>query len=218
MYGDSIVMIDSTYRGVAQKATFIDKVFGEWVTTPDSLLGGRTSRKRGSLRRRETSLLRFGTEFPVQNKIVSDKLAKSQNNKVTIKHWKTGEDVICTSSFEYAVVTKLNELKINFDWQIHFRLESLNRVYICDLFLPDENKYVEIKGRFVNEINKRKWEEFKKIYPNSELWKMKEVTRFAGISYYKMKLEFKKLFNEQKIKQSFGMQALAEKQGKLLKE
>lgn len=43
------------------------------------------------------------------------------------------------------------------------------KVYIPDCYLPIEDKWVEIKGRFLGDA-KEKWDWFHSTYPNSELW------------------------------------------------
>jgi hypothetical protein len=46
--------------------------------------------------------------------------------------------------------------------------------YRPDLFLINENKWIEIKGFFRNDA-KAKWDWFQSEHPNSELWDKKKL-------------------------------------------
>jgi hypothetical protein len=144
-----------------------------------------------------TCLSRFGTERPLQNQSVKDKaratcIAKygagnpSQNHDIGLKqsravntcvvlrHWYSNEDIVCVGSYERLVVEYLNSNRIDYLWQVQtFALppdESGNRAtYRPDLYLPDRNIWVEIKGFFRGDALD-KWEWFHANYPNSELW------------------------------------------------
>jgi len=48
------------------------------------------------------------------------------------------------------------------------------RTYRLDLYLIDEDKYVEIKGYFRKDAQE-KWDWFHKTHTNSELWNKKKL-------------------------------------------
>jgi len=119
---------------------------------------------------KQTCLERFGAECSMQNADVARRNAKSRNNSVTVYHWLTGQEIVCQGSFEVKVVEKLNNEKTNYVWQVPFTL-STNKVYICDIFLPDINLFVEIKGRWFDDA-KEKFELWRKEFPdlNVQIW------------------------------------------------
>lgn len=94
----------------------------------------------------------------------------TMNKKFIVKHWSSGEEVYCTGSWEYGTVLYLNQNKIDFIWQPWFELPNATR-YICDLYLIKENKYVEIKGRWLKDAQ-AKVLLFQTSYPNVkfEVW------------------------------------------------
>ncbi len=79
----------------------------------------------------------------------------------------------------------LNEQKTEYVWQpgkfavsknVYTTKTGRQSYYYPDLFLIDENKYIEIKGWLNrNPASKLKWEWFHETYPNSELWQYKEL-------------------------------------------
>ena len=121
-----------------------------------------------------TCLKKYGVENPSQVKKIQDKVAKSMNSSSTLNHWKTNEEIFCVGKYEYYVVQYLNNNKIDFIWKPLDYVCSNGRHYFVDMYLPEKNIYVEIKGRFFSDA-KLKWDEFTKSYPNSELWSKKEL-------------------------------------------
>ena len=131
---------------------------------------------------KQTNLERYGVGNVSNSKEISIKQAKSQNKSYTLIHWKTGEEVVCVGSYELRVVEFLNKNKIDYRWQSEifemiFKTELGNiKTYRPDLFLIEQNLWVEIKGYFRKDA-REKWDWFHEKYPNSELWdkfKLKE--------------------------------------------
>lgn len=121
-------------------------------------------------RTHETLKLKYGVENPMQVPEFRLKAAKTCNQITEIPHWKTGQTISCQGSYETKTVIWLNQNKINYIWQPGpFPYEG-NKTYTPDLYLPDQNIYVEIKGHWYDEEAKVKWEWFHKEYPNSEIW------------------------------------------------
>lgn len=202
-HGDEVKIDESTFKGLYHRAKFIHKKYGEWWAIPNNVIKLGSSHPAGGRDRIErTCLKKFGTKNAIQNKDIFVKAQKSLWRAVQLKHWKDNRAINCISSYEYAIVKKLNEDRINFDWQIKFILPD-DIVYFIDLYLPDDDLYVEIKGYFFSERNKMKWETFHKLYSNSEIWFEKEVTNFVGEKAHIIKKEFKKDWNE-KIKGNLG--------------
>lgn len=86
-------------------------------------------------------------------------------------------------SWESSVIDYLNNNKINYDWQpktfnipkeVYLTPKGNKATYRPDLFLIDEQKWVEIKGWFRDD-SQIKWDWFKSEYPNSELWDQKKL-------------------------------------------
>lgn len=96
------------------------------------------------------------------------KAAKTANRSYIRYHWKTNQELVCRGSWEPKVVDYLNEKNINFNWQIPINLPN-GRLYIVDLYLPDQDIWVEIKG-YSRESFQKKWIVFQEMYPNSVIW------------------------------------------------
>lgn len=102
------------------------------------------------------------------------KRSKSANNSYILHHWKTGEELVCQASWEKKVVEYLNKNKINFRWQPRSFNMPDGKKYYPDMYLHSTKKWVEIKGYFRKDA-KEKWDWFKTIKPNSELWNKQKL-------------------------------------------
>lgn len=129
---------------------------------------------------KQTNLKKYGVEYPFQSKDIQSKIAFSQQNKIIKYHWRDGRQLICQASWEPKVVDWLNKNQIDFLWQLidfePFEMPN-GKMYRPDLFLIEQNKWIEIKGWFRRDA-KEKWDWFHSQYPNSELWnepKLKEM-------------------------------------------
>jgi len=124
---------------------------------------------------RKNNIKKYGVEYPAQDADIALKTAKSQKNSYILYHWKTGEEVVCTASYEKKVVEYLNRNKTDFKWQhrvFHMCLSSGKKTtYRPDLYLVGKRApWVEIKGYFRGDA-KEKWDIFhSQIKSNSELW------------------------------------------------
>ncbi len=67
------------------------------------------------------------------------------------------------------MVDYLNSNKIDFLWQPKTFKMPNGKTYRPDLFLVNENKWIEIKG-YMRPKSKIKWDWFLTQHPNSELW------------------------------------------------
>ena len=166
IHGTRVHLKEETYGlHTRQKATFVDEKFGEWKATPASVLEGRGHPKGSSEKACKTMKL-----FTPQN------------------HWRTNEICFSQSGYEFAVLTWLNENRIDFDWQIPFEMDELlpvkkiSRIYTIDLFMKDgpfAQTFVEIKGTWSrkkdNDSGLRKWLWFQQKFPNSRLWMKNEL-------------------------------------------
>lgn len=178
-----IRIVWDSWKGVREKAIFIHEIYGEFLASPDNILRGRSHPKGKMDRIKKTHIQRYGVEFPSQNKEIALKAAKSANDSVTLRHWKTTQEIVCRASYEIATVNYLNNNKIEYFWQPKIFETPLltpkgNKATYCpDLFLINENKWIEIKGWFRSDALE-KWNWFKSQYPNSDLWdkkKLKEI-------------------------------------------
>ena len=132
-------------------------------------------------KREETCLEKYGVRNVSQNVEIQKKQTGSMNDVECVNHWKTKRKLQCRGAFEKLTVEFWNRNNVDFEWQIPFKMPS-GRVYIVDAYLPEEDKYIEIKGRFLKNVSKMKWEWFHEAYPNSELWTM-DVLIDKGIFY-----------------------------------
>lgn len=121
------------------------------------------------------NIKKYGVRYPAQNKEIALKTAKSQKNSYILKHWKTGDEVVCVASYEKKVVEYLNKNKIDYKWQHKvFKMtisSGKQTTYRPDLYIVGKKKpWIEIKGYFRDDA-KEKWDIFyNNIKPNSELW------------------------------------------------
>ena len=170
-------IIESTYKMVSQKAVFMDVDFGKWECLVNSVLQGSGHPNRKNEKSEKTCLQRYGVKNASQDPVKALKAAKKTNEKYIRKHWKTGEELVCQASWEPKVVEYLNAHSIDFLWQPKvFQLPN-GQTYRPDLFLINENKWIEIKG-LMRPKSQIKWDLFKIQFPTAELWnknKLKEL-------------------------------------------
>jgi hypothetical protein len=133
---------------------------------------------------KNTNLEKYGVEYPGQNKEIAMKQALSSNNSGTVLHWKTREELVWKGSYERTVLQYLNQNQIDFQWQPEvFKTPILTSkdnksTFRPDLFLTEENKWIEIKGFFRKDAEE-KWNWFKSIYPTAELWDKKKLKQLG---------------------------------------
>lgn len=185
-YGDLIKIKEETYQGMKVNCTFIDKDYGEWTTNPQCVIYQNSSHpQRSELKRCETNIKNNGVPYPAQNSVIALKQAISANKIVILKHWENNQEIGCHASWEKNVVLWLNENKIKFIWKpkkfnMPFKTKhGYFKTYEPDLYLPEKDLWVEIKG-YKRPKNMEKWEWFHKEHPNSELWDRKKL-RDLGI-------------------------------------
>lgn len=138
-------------------------------------------------RRRKTCLERYGVVYPTQSADIALKGAKSSAKTIMRYHWKTNEELFCIGGWESKVVDYLNTNKINYEWQpktfsipkkIYLTPKGNKVTYRPDLFLNDEQKWIEIKGWFRDDAQ-IKWDWFKSKHPTAELWDKKKLTEMG---------------------------------------
>ena len=158
--------INRSENNIKIKKTFLEKFHG-----------GPLSSEPVLAKFRKTCMQRYGADNCMKIKEIRLRAAKSANKITILKHWFSREDVCCQGSYEVAVVKWLNKNKIDFNWEPQTFLMPSGRTYTPDLYLPDQDLWVEIKGRFYDDA-KEKWDWFREMHPNSELWgknKLKEM-------------------------------------------
>lgn len=129
---------------------------------------------------RATNIKRYGVPYTSQCPEIARKIAQGvRANVFHLKHWLSNEDISCQGSYEKAVVEYLNRDKIDYLWQVQTFTMPSGKTYRPDLYLVEDDKWVEIKGYFWGDAL-YKWNWFKSEYPESELWN-KEVLKERGI-------------------------------------
>ena len=129
-----------------------------------------------------TCMSRYGVTVPCKNHDIATKSARNQTRSIKLTHWLTGGEIVCVGSYEVKVVEYLNANRIEYLWQPQtFKMPSNDngraKTYRPDLYLADQDTWVEIKGYFRKDAQE-KWEWFHSNYTNSELWdksKLKEL-------------------------------------------
>lgn len=106
--------------------------------------------------------------------LIMKRQLKASDNYIVI-HWKTQQVLQCRGFWEKSVIGWLNNNKIDFDWQIPFKLPD-GRTYIIDFFDKLRNTYVEIKGWWRDDA-KEKFDLFKNTNPDLiiEIWGKAEL-------------------------------------------
>lgn len=149
----NVTIKPETWSATHIHATFIDQEFGEWASMPYSVLAG-SSHPVSAMRNR----------------------ARNSKRTVGRVHWKTGETLCCTGSYEVAFVDWCNVRRIDFDWQVPFIMPNGKHRYYVDAYIKDGefvDTWIEIKGTWMRkgaEVSKAKWEWFHSAYPNSQIW------------------------------------------------
>lgn len=149
-------------------------------------------------RTKKTCVLKYGVENPSQVKEFNEKASKSMNNAYKLTHWKTNKEINCVGKYEACVVNYLNTNKIDYIWKPMIFTCSNGSKYFVDMYLPEKNIYVEIKGRFFNDAL-YKWNEFKQAHPNSELWSKSEL-KLIGIDDRILQYIVPKYIQENRLK------------------
>jgi hypothetical protein len=158
VHGDILRLDESTYVCTNSKARFVDSKYGEWWGLVTNAINGKQGHpERGRL-----------------------KGAKKLGHTYIKFHWKTGEELVCKGTWESKTVDFLNNRRINFKWQPKaFKTDIMTNcgnisTYHPDLYLEDEDKWVEIKG-WMRPLAKPKWDWFKTQFPTAELWDKKKL-------------------------------------------
>ena len=167
------------YKGAFEKYLWECSEGHRWQAKFNNIQQGQWCPECEQTRRENTCFLHNGVINPMKNPKILQKASKSSKNSYIFHHWKTGDEIICTASYEKRVVEYFNKNKIDFVWQLDFQMPD-GRVYIVDGYLPEKDIYIEIKG-YIRNFSREKWEWFRKEHPNSELWdkeKLKEMRIF----------------------------------------
>jgi len=129
--------------------------------------------------RKQTCLEKYGVDSPMKVKEFQDKCALSVNNSGVVYHWKTGEKLVWVGGYEFKVLKYLDMRQENYVWHPGPFTMPDGRTYTPDLYLEDQNLYVEIKGYHRGD-SEEKWNWFHKEHPNSEIWFEKDL-KLKGI-------------------------------------
>jgi hypothetical protein len=137
-------------------------------------------------KQKDTNVQRYGVTSPMHDPDIALRNAKSLNNHQIKYHWKTNEEIVCLGSYESKTVDYLNINKTNYEWQskifevpieIAVTEKGNPTTYRPDLYLPEQDVWVEIKG-YMRGDAQAKWDWFKSEHPTAQLWdkeKLKEI-------------------------------------------
>ena len=157
--GSGLILDKSSFKNYKEKLLIIHPIHGEWWTTYSNVINGNDHPLNRKENVKRTCRERYGCDWSAQNREVHLKQTQSGKRIYHRTHWKTGKEILCTGRYERNVVDMMNSMKIDFEWQIPFKMHD-GRVYICDMYVPKWNKYIEIKG-FFYKTGKEKWNWFK---------------------------------------------------------
>ena len=82
--------------------------------------------------------------------------------------------MICVGGYEAKAVEYLNKNQINFEWQPQVFKMPNGKTYRPDLFLIDDQIWIEIKG-WMRKDAQEKWDWFLVQFPTAELWDRKKL-------------------------------------------
>lgn len=123
---------------------------------------------------------KYGVDNISQIPEIRLKAAKSARKIIEIIHWKTSEAVPCYGTWEYKVAEYFNNNKIDYEKEKKvFKLQDLNQTYTPDFYLPDQDLFIEVKGR-VYDVWQKKWNSFQKLGLKAEIWD-KKILKEKGI-------------------------------------
>jgi hypothetical protein len=159
----------STYVSTHVKCRFVDSEYGEFWARPSHVMRGSDHPQRTREKTTQSYLKKYGVDHNMRDPGVALEVAKKHKKSIVLHHWKTGQELICTASYEIATVRWLNAKQVDYQWQsCIFKLPS-GTSYRPDLFLVNEKMWIEIKG-WKRPQSMLKWAEFQSIYRNSEMW------------------------------------------------
>jgi len=179
-----VTIVESTYSGVGRFAIFIDCEFGHWQALPYNVLYGHSHPKRGRQKCEQTCIHKYGVSNVMMCPDILKKSRFKRNQIRQLIHWRTGECLMCRGSYETAFVNWCNYNRVDFDWQIPFKMPS-GKTYVVDAYIKSglhENRYIEIKGFWYDDDAKNKWLWFKDQHPRSELWMKSDLIRVGILS------------------------------------
>jgi hypothetical protein len=135
--------------------------------------GGASSMSSPEVRAKAeiTNMQRLGVRNPMQDPRTFSRAQRSRKRSQIIKHWRTGEDLVCTASYEIAVVGWMNKNAYDFEWQVPFTMPDGHR-YFIDMHVlsgPFVDTWVEIKG-YYDERAKKQCTWFRSEHTNFQLW------------------------------------------------
>ena len=163
--------------GCHEKLLWKCKLHGNFYARYTNIKYGQWCPTCAEDKRIQTRIKKYGYPYLMQNKELALKSSKTKNEITILHNWKDNSEIACRGSYEVAVVNYLNNYRINFLWQPQTFILPDNKTYTPDLYLPDQNLWIEIKGYFYDDALE-KWDWFHKEHTNSELWdkeKLKEM-------------------------------------------
>ncbi len=180
VHGDTVTLDETSYVDTKQDARFIHSQYGPWMGNPFNVLKGHSHPVAGRERYKKTMKRLYGSEHPSQCREIALRMSRGQSRRILVPHWKTGEEVVCTASYEYAIVNELNRRRLDYDHQIRFQLAKC--VYYCDFYVKSWDLYVEIKG-YLRPKSAAKWEEFRasqvEDFTQQNEWAMRHLFKKA---------------------------------------
>lgn len=86
IHGDTISIVEKTFVDISTKCSFIDKEYGLFFSTPNRIINRKqTHPKRGEKKRKNTCLLKYGSEFPLQSDTIRNKTNATNFTKLGVK-------------------------------------------------------------------------------------------------------------------------------------
>jgi hypothetical protein len=73
-HGDTVKIVPESYAGVAKKARFLDRDFGEWETFVTCVFNGHGHKLRGKQNSQKTNLKKYGSKSPLGNEKIRSKI------------------------------------------------------------------------------------------------------------------------------------------------
>lgn len=153
------------------------KCGNDWWANWDNIKRGHWCPKCAKSKAMETCFKKYGWYNILQANNYILKGTKTCNKLYTIIDKQNNKIYTCQGLYEYYTVKSLVERNIKFEWQIPFWMPNKKK-YTVDLYFPNEDKYVEIKGYFWKDAQE-KWEWFHIEHPNSELWMKDQLVKYG---------------------------------------
>jgi len=93
-HGDEVVLDENTYARTNKKAKFVDKLYGEWWALPKDVFKGHGHSARAVVKRKNTTIERYGVENAMQSEAIKGKVRKTNLERYGVEYPLLNEEIL----------------------------------------------------------------------------------------------------------------------------